>query len=91
MLPSLPFSSTCTSAFFPHAFLSALSSSFLSPAGVYRRAWLTDGRINHFTETGLSRIPSKFEGHTNTGSNETIHSLSHMLRPNLAQGKGFKP
>lgn len=59
--------------------------------GVYRRAWLTDGRINHFTETGLSRIPSKFEGHTNTGSNETIHSLSHMLRPNLSQGKGFKP
>jgi hypothetical protein len=59
--------------------------------GIYRRAWLTDGRINHFADTGVSRIPSKFEGSTNTGSNETIHDLKHLLRPNLGVGKGFRP
>lgn len=58
--------------------------------GVYRRAWLTDGRINHFTDTGTSAVPSAFEGHTNTRSNEVIHHISHLLRPNLRVGKTFK-
>jgi len=58
---------------------------------VYRRAWLTDGRINHFADTGLSNVPTRFEGHTNTGSNETIHDIRHLLRPSVSSGKGFKP
>lgn len=58
-------------------------------AGVYRRAWLTDGRINHFADS-ISAIPSAFEGHTNTRTNEIIHDIKHTLRPNLKVGKTFR-
>jgi hypothetical protein len=57
---------------------------------VYRRAYLTDGRINHFTETGVSNIPSRFVGDTNTNSDETIRDIKYLLRPNLNTGKSFK-
>ena len=43
--------------------------------GVYRRAWFTDGRINHYADTMISNIPSAFEGDTNTGSNEIISDI----------------
>jgi hypothetical protein len=58
--------------------------------GVYRRAYLTDGRINHFTETGVSNVPTRFKGDTNTGSNETIHDIKVLLRTNLNIGKFFR-
>jgi hypothetical protein len=58
--------------------------------GVYRRAWMTDGRINHFTEVGVSAAPSAFVGNTNTGTNESIKDIRFLLRPNLLYGKGFK-
>ena len=58
--------------------------------GVYRRAWQSDGRINHFTETGLSLLPSRFRGNTNTGSDETIRDIRVLLRPNLNVGRYFK-
>ena len=58
--------------------------------GVYRRAWLTDGRINHFSETGLSSVSTRFEGNTNTRSDETIHDIKHLLRRNLMQGPQMK-
>lgn len=64
-----------------------------SPAsftGVYRRAWMTDGKINHFTETGVTNFPSAFVGSTNTNSDETIHDIRFLLRPNLNVGKTFK-
>ena len=43
--------------------------------GVYRRAWFTDGRMNHYADTMISNIPSGFEGDTNTGTNETIADI----------------
>jgi hypothetical protein len=52
---------------------------------------MTDGRINHFSETGLSALPSQFAGSTNTRSDETIHDIKVLLRPNLSTGKGFRP
>lgn len=58
--------------------------------GVYRRAWFTDGRMNHFSDTMISGIPSSFEGDTNTGSNETIADIKVLLRPNLRYGQGMK-
>jgi hypothetical protein len=57
---------------------------------VYRRAWLTDGRMNHFSDSGMSMVPSRFAGSTNTNSNETIHDIKHLLRPNLLSGPQFK-
>ena len=59
--------------------------------GVYKRAWFSDGRINHHSDTGMSLRQTGFEGHTNTGTNETIHDIRHTLRTNLAKGKVFKP
>lgn len=65
-------------------------SSPSSFTGVYRRAWMTDGRLNHFSETGVSSMPSRFEGSTNTRSDEVIHDIRFTLRPNLRAGKGMK-
>jgi hypothetical protein len=59
--------------------------------GVYKRAWFTDGRMNHFADTGMSLRATSFAGHTNAGSNETIHDIRHTLRTNSAKGKAFKP
>jgi len=56
---------------------------------VYRRAWLTDGRMNQSTETGVTGMPTRFTGSTNTNSDESIHDIKHLLRPNLAAGRGF--
>lgn len=58
--------------------------------GVYKRAYLTDGRINHFSDTGQSAVPSEYVGDTNTGSNECIHDIRYLLRPNLKNGPTFK-
>jgi hypothetical protein len=58
--------------------------------GVYRRAYNTDGRINAFADTGTSAVPTEFVGDTNTNTNETIHHIRHMLRPNLKVGKSFR-
>jgi hypothetical protein len=58
--------------------------------GVYRRAYFTDGRMNAYADTGVSSIPSRFVGDTNTGTNETIHSISVTLRPGLRNGGGFR-
>jgi hypothetical protein len=58
--------------------------------GVYRRAYESDGRINAFSETGVSAKSTQYHGSTNTGSNETIHNIKHLLRPNLKTGKTFK-
>lgn len=52
---------------------------------------MTDGRINHFTEVGVSSMPSQYIGNTNTQSEETIHDIRFLLRPNLNVGKGFVP
>lgn len=65
----------------------ASPSSF---TGVYRRAWMTDGRLNHFSETGVSALPSRYEGSTNTRSDEIIHDIRYTLRPNLRAGKGMR-
>ena len=54
--------------------------------GVYRRAWETDGRINQYTETGATTRPTRFLGHTNTGSDEHIADISVLMRPNLLVG-----
>ena len=51
--------------------------------GVYRRAWLGDGRMNQYSETGVSLKPSRFVGNTNTRSDETITDIRFLLRPNL--------
>jgi hypothetical protein len=51
--------------------------------GVYRRAWETDGRINQYTETGVSLRPSRYVGNTNTNSDEHITDIRFLLRPNL--------
>lgn len=62
--------------------------------GVYRRAWESDGRINQYTETegGIGR--SRFVGSTNTGTDEHITDIRHLLRPNLLRasprGAAFK-
>ena len=43
---------------------------------------------------GVSARPTAFAGSTNAGTNETIHDISHMLRPNLNSTEGrpaFKP
>ena len=66
------------------------STRGLHCAGVYRRVWETDGRINSF-DTGLSKAPSAFEGYPNANSNETIHDMTKFLRPNLAVGKTMRP
>jgi hypothetical protein len=58
--------------------------------GVYRRAWMTDGRINHFADTMVSNIPTNFEGDTNTGTDELIRDISVLLRPGLRYGKNMK-
>jgi hypothetical protein len=58
--------------------------------GVYRRAFFTDGRMNAYADTGVSSIPTRFRGNTNTSTNETIHNISVTLRPNLRSGKSFK-
>ena len=49
--------------------------------GVYRRAWLSDGRINHFADTGVSSIPTAYEGDTNTRTDEHIADISVCVRP----------
>lgn len=58
--------------------------------GVYKRAWMSDGRMNHYADTGVSNVPSAYRGNTNTGTNEIIHDIRYTLRPNLNQGKTFK-
>ena len=58
--------------------------------GVYRRAWYSDGRINHYADTMVSNIPSQYEGDTNTGTDEIITDISVLLRPGLRYGKGLK-
>jgi len=58
--------------------------------GVYKRAYFTDGRMNAFSDTGASAIPTEFRGDTNTQSNETVHDISVMLRTNLKSGKTFR-
>ena len=65
-------------------------SSPASFTGVYKRAYETDGRINAFADTGVSAKSTRYRGSTNTGSNETIHNIKHLLRPNLKSGKTFK-
>lgn len=45
--------------------------------------------MNHF-ESGISMIPSRFDGNTNTNSNETIHDIKNLLRPGLLSGPQFK-
>ncbi len=65
-------------------------SSPASFTGVYKRAYETDGRINAFADTGVSAKSTKYRGSTNTGSNETIHNIKYLLRPNLKSGKTFK-
>lgn len=65
-------------------------SSPSSFTGVYRRAYMSDGRMNAFSESGVSAMGSKYAGSTNTGSDETIHDIKHLLRPNLKSGKTFK-
>jgi p25-alpha len=54
--------------------------------GVYKRAWETDGRINHHTEVGLSAKGSAFTGNTNTNTDENIRDISILMRPNLKRG-----
>lgn len=58
--------------------------------GVYRRAFFTDGRMNAYADTGVSAIPTRFTGDTNTRSDEHIHSIQVLLRPNLRTGKTFR-
>ena len=58
--------------------------------GVYRRAYYTDGRMNAFADTGVSAIPSAYEGDTNTLTNETIHDIRSFLRPHLRVGNTFR-
>jgi len=65
-------------------------SSPASFTGVYKRAFETDGRMNAFVDTGVSAKSTRYRGSTNTGSNETIHNIKHLLRPNLKSGKTFK-
>jgi hypothetical protein len=62
-----------------------------SPAtftGVYRRAWFTDGRINHYADTMWSNIPSAFEGNTNTGTNEIISDIKVYVAMTLVSCTG---
>ena len=67
-------------------------SSPTSFTGVYRRAWEGDGygRMGPFAETGVSAVPSRFVGNTNTRSDETIHDISVLMRPNLRVGRFFR-
>lgn len=55
-----------------------------SYTGVYAERFRSgDGRING--DTG-SRAGKSFRGNTNTGSDETIHDISVLMRPNLRGG-----
>jgi hypothetical protein len=52
--------------------------------GVYRERFRSgDGRINGETDNRPGRA---FGGSTNTGTNETIHDISVLMRPNLRSG-----
>ncbi len=60
---------------------------------MYRRAAENGGyrTMNHGGEVAVGGASSGFHGHTNAGTNETIHDIKHTLRPNLRSGAGFKP
>jgi hypothetical protein len=46
--------------------------------------------MNHGGDVAVSGSTG-FRGHTNAGTNEVIHNISHTLRPNLRSGANFKP
>lgn len=72
---------------------SSVFARLSSPAhftGVYRRAWMTDGRMNAFSDTGVSARPTRYAGNTNTNTNEVIHSVGSVLRPSLHHGLNMK-
>ncbi|KAA0168170.1 hypothetical protein FNF28_02589 [Cafeteria roenbergensis] len=55
-----------------------------SYTGVYAERFRTgDGRINGDTEARSGR---SFRGSTNTGTNETVHDISSLMRPHLHGG-----
>jgi len=55
-----------------------------SYTGVYAERFRSgDGRINGDTDTRAGRA---FTGSTNTGTDETIHDISVLMRPNLRSG-----
>jgi hypothetical protein len=55
-----------------------------SYTGVYAERFRSgDGRINGDTD---NRIGRRFKGSTNTGTDETIHDISVLMRPNLHSG-----
>ena len=59
-----------------------------SYTGVYRKRFEGDGRINADTQVSMMRqYHSKYDGDTNTGSNESIHCISTLMRPNLKYAK----
>ncbi len=55
-----------------------------SYTGVYAERFKgADGRINSHTDLSARSPGSGFTGNTNTGTNEVIHDISQIMRPNL--------
>ena len=55
-----------------------------SYTGVYAERFKgADGRINSHTDLSARSPGSAFTGNTNTGTNEVIHDISQIMRPNL--------
>ena len=55
-------------------------------SGVYKKRFEGHGRINSDTQT--TNFATGYKGSTNTGTDETFHDISGMMRTNLAQKGG---
>lgn len=60
-------------------------SSKESFTGVYAKRFDgSGGRINAEASFGVSAVPTKYKGNTNTGTEEVIHDISKTLRTNIS-------
>jgi hypothetical protein len=59
--------------------------------GVYAERFRAggDGRINGQTQVSLRATHAHFKGNTNTGTDEVIHDISKLMRPNLRHSEEF--
>lgn len=63
---------------------SSISEILNSYTGVYKERFLSgDGRINGEAD---NRVGRSYTGNTNTATDEVIHSISQIMRPNLRSG-----
>ena len=63
-----------------------------SYTGVYAERFKgADGRINSHTDLSARSPGSGFTGNTNTGTNEVIHDISQIMRPNLRMTSSHGP